>query len=99
MFIIIRFIYRLFKDKFKNLKLKLLQVIAFLSILYSCFYWFWGFNYFREPLAKNLGFTEQKYTTEQLVKVSENIIKKLNETHVSITKNDSLVVQNPHSRK
>ena len=98
-FISIRFIYRLFKDKFKNLKSKLLQVIAFLSILYSCFYWFWGFNYFREPLAKNLGFQQTKYTTAQLVKVSENIIKRLNETHFSITKNDSLVAKNPHSRK
>ncbi|MDG1041024.1 MAG: DUF3810 domain-containing protein, partial [Polaribacter sp.] len=98
-FVFIRFIYRLFKDKFKNLKLKLLQVVAFLSILYSCFYWFWGFNYFREPLSKNLGFQQTKYTTEQLTTVSENIIKRLNEKHFKITKNDSLVVKNPYSRK
>jgi hypothetical protein len=98
-FIILRFIYRLFKDRFKNLKSKLLQVVAFLSILYSCFYWFWGFNYFREPLAKNLGFQQTKYTTEQLTTVSENSIKRLNESHFKITKNDSLVAKNPYSQK
>ncbi|MFT5761561.1 MAG: hypothetical protein ACI8WA_000678 [Polaribacter sp.] len=98
-FIMLRFIYRLFKEKFKNLKSKSLQAIAFISILYSCFYWFWGFNYFREPLAKNLGFSQTKYTTEQLTEVSENIIKRLNETHLLITKNDSIKVENPYSQK
>jgi hypothetical protein len=99
LFVILRFIYRLFKDKFKNIKSKLVQAIAFISILYSCFYWFWGFNYFREPLAKNLGFNQKKYTTEQLTQVSENIIKRLNETHVSIAKIDSLTIKNPYSQK
>jgi len=98
LFIILRFVYRLFKYKFKNLKSKLLQAIAFISILYSCFYWFWGFNYFREPLAKNLGFSKTKYTTEQLTQVSENIIKHLNETQLLITNNDSLKVKNPYSQ-
>ena len=99
LFVVIRFIYRLIKDTFKNLKSKFLQAIAFVSILYSCFYWFWGFNYFREPLANNLGFSQSKYTTEELVAVSKDIIKKLNETQLYITKNDTLKVDNPFSQK
>ena len=99
LFIIIRFIYYLFKHKFKNFKQKSIQAIAFISIIYSCFYWFWGFNYFREPLAKNLGFDQTTYTTSQLVKVSKNIIQNLNETQLLITKNDSIKVINPYSQK
>ena len=98
-FVVFRFIYRLIKDKFKNVKSKLLQGIAFTSILYSCFYWFWGFNYFREPLANNLGFNQTKYTAEELVTVSKNIIKKLNEAQLFITKNDAIKVENPYSQK
>jgi len=79
-FVSFRFIYRLFKDKFKNIKQKSFQAIAFISILYSCFYWFWGFNYFREPLAKSLGYHQTTYTTEQLTEVYKNIIQQLNDT-------------------
>ncbi len=98
-FVSFRFIYRLFKDKFKNIKQKSFQAIAFISILYSCFYWFWGFNYFREPLAKSLGYHQTTYTTEQLTEVSKNIIQHLNDTQFLITKNDSLKVVNPYSQK
>ncbi len=94
-----RFIYRLFKDKFKNSKQKLIYAISFISVIYSCFYWFWGFNYFREPLAKNLGFSQSKYTTEELTDVSKNIIQRLNETQLFITNNDSVKVNNPYSQK
>jgi hypothetical protein len=94
-----RFIYRLFTSKFKNLKQKALQAIAFISILYGCFYWFWGFNYFREPLAKNLGYDQTKYTTEELTEVSKNIIQRLNQTHFLITNNDTVKVVNPYSQK
>ena len=76
-----------------------MQVIAFFSIIYSCFYWFWGFNYFREPLSKNLGFNQTTYTTEQLTKVTKNIIEHLNNTQVLITNNDTLRVVNPYSQK
>ena len=98
-FVSFRFIYRLFKNKFKKLKSKLLQVIAFISIVYSCFYWFWGFNYFRESLAKSLGYNQTKYTTEQLTEVSKNIIQQLNKTQFLITKNDSLKIVNPYSQE
>ncbi len=94
-----RFIYRLFKDRFKKFKQKLIYAIAFISVIYSCFYWFWGFNYFREPLAKNLGFSQSKCTTEELTDVSKNIMQRLNETQLFITKNDSVKVNNPYSPK
>jgi len=99
LFLFIRFLYRLIKTRLKNSLEKLLQLVAVVSLLYGCFYWFWGFNYFREPLAKNLGFTQTKYTTAELTKVTKNITEKLNNIHLEITKNDSLVVENPYTQK
>ena len=98
-FAFFRFLYRLIKTRLKNSVEKLLQLLAVVSILYGCFYWFWGFNYFREPLAKNLGFHQKKYTTEQLATVTKSIVKKLNTIHLTISKNDTLVVINPYTQE
>ena len=98
LFFLLRFIYRLIKTKFKKFLSKILQLTATFSIIYFCFYFFWGLNYSREPLAKNLGYTQSKYTTEQLYKVTETIILKLNKIQFKITKNDTLKVENPYSQ-
>ncbi len=90
-------IFTLFKTKFKNFFSKSIQFIAFLSIIYGCFYWFWAFNYFRKPLAENLNLSQTKYTTEQLISVTEKIITLLNNTHLKITKNDTLKIKVPYS--
>ena len=60
---------------------------------------FWGLNYYREPLAKNLDYQQKKYTTAQLKKVTEEIIEKLNYYQFKITKNDTLKVENLYSEK
>jgi hypothetical protein len=99
LFLFLRFIYRFIKTKFKNGLDKLVQLLAVLSLLYGCFYWFWGFNYFREPLAKNLGLNQQKYTTAQLTKVTKKVVAKLNSIHFEITENDTLIVKNPYTQK
>jgi hypothetical protein len=98
-FIFIRFLVRLIKNSFKNFIPKVIHFTAILSIIYFCFYLFWGLNYYREPLAKNLQYKQQEYTTEQLQKVTEHIIEKLNYYQFKITKNDSLKVVNPYQQK
>lgn len=95
----LRFLTLLIKTRFKGFVSKTIHFIAILSIIYFCFYLFWGLNYYREPLAKNLGFNQQKYTTEQLLKTTEHIIQELNKYQVEITKNDSLIVKNPVHQK
>ncbi|MCL7754123.1 DUF3810 domain-containing protein [Polaribacter sp. Z022] len=99
LFIFIRFLYKLIKNRFKNFIPKIIHFTAVLSVIYFCFYIFWGLNYYREPLAKNLGFSQSKYTTEQLQKVTEQIIQKLNVLQFNITKNDTLKVENPYQPK
>ena len=98
-FFLLRGIYKLIRNKFKDLLTSTLRFTAFLSILYFCFYLFWGLNYFREPLEKNLGFEQSKYTTEQLIETTRHIIVKLNEAHLNITKNDTLKVENSYEQQ
>ncbi len=90
-------IYKLIKHKFKNVIPKLLTFTALLSTLYFCFYCFWGLNYFRNPLAQNLGIQQSKYTTEQLVLTTKKIIKTLNFYQFEITKNDTVKVKTIYS--
>ncbi len=99
LFIFIRFLFRLIKTKFRNFVPKIVHFIAVLSVIYFCFYFFWGLNYYREPLAKNLNYQQKKYTTAQLAKVTEHIIEKLNYYQFEITKNDTLKVDNPYHQK
>lgn len=98
-FIFFRFLYRLIKKRFQNFIPKLIHFVALFSVIYFCFYLFWGLNYYREPLAKNLGYNQQKYTTAQLTKTTEHIIEKLNEYQHKITQNDTLKVDNPYQQK
>lgn len=99
LFIFIRFLVRLIKTKFRNFFPKIIHFTAVLSIIYFCFYLFWGLNYYREPLAKNLNYQQSKYTTEQLTNVTKQIIKELNFHQLKITKNYTIKVTNPYLQK
>ena len=99
LFILLRFFFKLIRNKFRNFIPKIIHFTAVLSIIYFCFYLFWGLNYYREPLAKNLNYKQKKYTTEQLQKVTKDIIKELNFYQLIITKNDTLKVENPFQQK
>ena len=98
LFIFIRFIYRLIQAKFSNALPKIIQFLAMISLVYFCFYLFWGLNYYRKPLAQNLAYQEKEYSTVQLQKVTETIIQKLNYYQLKITKNDTIKVENKYSR-
>ena len=50
----IRFIYVLFRDKFSEIRSYRLSVGATISVLYFFFYFSWGINYYRVPLATKL---------------------------------------------
>jgi len=95
----VRFLFLLVWTKFKNFKYKIVHFFAIISILYGCFYLFWGLNYYREPLSKNLGFEQKIYTTDELVSLTTHIIQQLNSAQISITKNDSLKVENPYNQE
>lgn len=99
LFIFLRFIFRLIKTRFKSFIPKIIHFTAILSTIYFCFYLFWGLNYYREPLAKNLKYQQKEYTTIELQKVTKQIIEKLNYYQFKITKSDTLKVNNPYTQK
>ncbi|WP_299104394.1 DUF3810 domain-containing protein [uncultured Tenacibaculum sp.] len=99
LFLLLKAIYKLIITKGKNFIAQLLKFTSILSIIYCCFYTFWGLNYFREPLAKNLGLTQGAYTNEQLIQTTQSIVEKLNALQLQITQNDTLKVEVPYSVK
>ena len=96
-FFFLRFIVLLFKTRFAFFRHKIIHFFAMISVLYGCFYLFWGLNYYRETLSKNLRFQQKKYTTDELVNVTKYVIEKLNYYQLEITKNDSVKVENPYA--
>ncbi|RLD28718.1 MAG: DUF3810 domain-containing protein [Bacteroidetes bacterium] len=82
----------------KDTKAWLIDIFAAVSLVYFAFHLFWGMNYYRLPLHKTLQL-ENTYTTEELITVTKKLINKSNAIHRSITKNDSIKVEMPYSKK
>jgi len=95
--LLILWIIRRLRQKFKNPKIWIPDALASLSVLYFCFHLFWGFNYYRLPLHESLEI-ENEYTTENLVKLTETLIEKSNQLHSELAKNDSTKVVYTYSK-
>lgn len=81
----------------KDTKQWLLDILAAFSIGYFAFHLLWAFNYYRLPLDKSLQI-DSTYTTEELIHFMEQLIEKANETHFTITKNDTIKVIVPYHK-
>ncbi|MES2455290.1 MAG: DUF3810 domain-containing protein [Bacteroidota bacterium] len=55
-----------------------LQAVNFCLVLYVLFKLLWGLNYSRPQVATQLGISNEKYTTQQLVALGRFYIRKLN---------------------
>lgn len=55
-----------------------LKLINFCLLLYLVFKLSWGLNYSRPSIAKQLGISNEKYNTKELVLLGEFFVKKLN---------------------
>lgn len=94
---IIRWLYKNFRNIYKKPKSTFASIIAFLSVAYFCFHFFWGMNYYRLPIHESLQL-DNEYTTEELIVTTEKILQKANQVHNDITNNDSLKIDVPYSR-
>lgn len=92
--VILKNIFTTLKNKKISVKNTLFKIGGFISVLFFLFHLNWGLNYFRQPVHKTLNFEREKYTTNELVGFTEKLIVKINEVHLSITKNDTIVVEN-----
>lgn len=94
---ILRWFYKNRKRLSKDTKNWVIDVAAAVSIIYFAFHLFWGLNYYRLPLHKNLNL-KANYTTEQLINVTKQLIEKSNKIHLQIVNNDTLKVNIPFSK-
>lgn len=85
------------QQRFREPKRWIINGIAVLSLVYFCFNLFWGFNYYRLPLHQALEM-EDDYTTEELINLTRDLIATSNDLQYSLTGNDSLKVELPHSK-
>ena len=95
---ILRWFYNNRKWLIKDPKNWLIDITSAISIMYFAFHLFWGLNYYRNPLHKNLNLNHE-YTTEQLVSVTKKLIAKTNTLHSKLSKNDTLKIDIPYTKQ
>ncbi len=94
---ILHWLYKNRKRLRKDTKNWLIDVFSAFAIFYFVFHLFWGLNYHRLPLHKSLEIAND-YNTEQLISVTEALIKKSNALHLEIAKNDTIKIDLPYSK-
>lgn len=80
-------------------KVNLLKVFASISIIYFVFQFLWGINYLREPIETSFEIDSTTYSTEELEEFTNKLIIKINSIQLKLTKNDTLKVVIPYSKK
>lgn len=61
----------------------LLLVFQTIAICYVLFYWFWGFNYYRDSVNERLSIARAKPDSVQFVKVLRSLIAETNKSYCS----------------
>ncbi|SHH36056.1 DUF3810 domain-containing protein [Winogradskyella jejuensis] len=95
---LLRWLYKNYKRIYKDSLNWFLDVVTVISIAYFAFHLLWAFNYYRLPLHKSLGI-KAEYSTEELVSFTKRLIEKSNTIHLQLSKNDSLKVDLPYTKK
>jgi len=87
--------------KFRKIKLKpfTFKALGIFSVFIFFFNFNWGLNYLRQPLTSVLKISNATYSTDELVAFTKNIIDKTNTAQYKITNNDTIVVENPSTKK
>ncbi len=73
---------RLFKRQI-TIRTFILRLIQIVCIVYSVFYWFWGFNYYRQSAEQRLNLPDAKADTVQFKKVLQLIVQEVNQNYTS----------------
>ncbi len=95
-FVSLNYLRLFFKKKSKYYILKLTSLV---SVLYFCFYLFWGLNYAKVPLYKSLNLNLANTNTQSLNHLTTQLINKVNTLQIKLAKNDTLKVVSPDSKK
>ncbi|MCM4168982.1 DUF3810 domain-containing protein [Arenibacter sp. H213] len=74
------------------------DIVMVASVAYFSFHILWGFNYYREPLAKTLELKD-KHSEQDLVDFVDQLIAKTNAAQFQITGDTTKMVNIPYSKK
>ena len=91
--------YRIIKSRFKNKRESLFRFGAYISIFYFIFHLLWGLNYYKESLFKTLALEQKEYSLEDLLLLTNDLLERTKETHLNITKHDTLKIQIQDSKE
>lgn len=95
---LLKSIYDLFRNKFKQLKEGFFRFMALISVIFFLFHFIWGLNYQRQSLFETLELKQQEYTTDQLIDLSKDLIQKVAQNQALLVANDSIKVSVPVSK-
>lgn len=96
---IVRWLWKVYQTRMSPFKDFIYGIGAFFSVIFFAFHILWGLNYYRQPLAEQLGITSLEYNQKELLQTAEKHITVLNEIHLNITQNDSLAVEIPYTKR
>jgi hypothetical protein len=96
---ILKGIYHTFKTRKFNFKNTAFKILGICSVIFFFFHFNWGLNYFRLPLNETLNIEKTNYTNSELIGFTKDLISKTNEIHISISKNDTILIENPATKK
>lgn len=94
----IRWFFKNRKRLRQDTKNYVLDILSTVSLGYFAFHILWAFNYYRLPLHESLNI-ENEYSTEQLVKFTEELILKTNVIHSIIEDSDTSMVVMPYTKR
>jgi hypothetical protein len=88
--LITTFILFIFLLLFKKISIQKsgITLLNILCSMYILFYFFWGFNYYRENINTRLNLIEQKPDTEKLIQQLEELINNTNNSYCTFEKTD-----------
>ena len=94
---LIRWLWKNWKRVFKETKLFVRDIFVVISLTYFSFHMLWGFNYYREPLHETLGLG-YKYNTQELIMVTDLLVKRANDLHEVLETNDTIKISVPYTK-
>ncbi len=89
-------VFKLIRNRFKTFSKFLTKTLLFFNLIYFSFHFLWGLNYYRLPLHESLEI-EKDYTTEELISLTQRLIKESNILHKQLQETDTLPVEFTYS--
>lgn len=96
--LVIRYFYKNWRSIKRKPLLFLKNIVVVFSIVYFVFHLLWGMNYHRQPINWKLGI-EREYTVDELVELTQYIVKKTNQYQLELTGDTVSPVNIPYSKK